>query len=775
MNKCLTSLSIVFSVFIISCDQNQTQAVVDSSCEPSQERCNDNAIETCNTLGEWETVVCPVDHACFDHEGFPRCQPMVEDTSDQLDAYINDDRLDMNPQNELDEESQSDMNDGDDDQIDDACLLVQPDTLDFGDVLLGERSGDQWIDIQNCGNTPITINEITFGQNGEDFSSTFEGSLPIFLAPNTEFRLSVYYINTTLVDGESIQSTLLITTDISENPSWEVPLRVAGETSCELSIIPEHLNFGSLTQGQSITRSLQIINRGTGSCQIISQSIESPLSVLGDDSIPFTLSQPIMTDSISHGDINSFEITYSPMSIAEDFAIYKLTYYDPVSNQNKEVSVFLVGASEELTIEVYPNQVRFGRVLHECASREKTISFYNTGVVSLCYANIRLEGECQEFSIKNSTIADTEGCIEAIYSTPATVTLVYEPEDLGVDECELVFNSDSMEYPEIRIPLSGEGIPLRRSIDEFVQSGGEKVDILFIVDNSGSMSEEQDNLDRNFTEFITQALEFQNDYHIGIITTDMDNDTDSGQLRAPGVITRGPNIVDEFGDTIRVGTNGSNLEKGLAAAYTALSQPLLYDTGILCTTNSDCQAPTLCIDSKCGGFNRGFVREDASLELIFVSDEDDASSESPSFYANFFKSIKGILNESRFHAHAIVGALDGDPSACDGANGEASPGDRYIEVAQSTNGQVHSICESDFGLALREIGREAFDLPIQFSLSYPAEATSISVEIDAQPQNDGWRYDYESNSIIFTESSVPQINQTIQIHYSVECLPRAEY
>jgi hypothetical protein len=48
-----------------------------------------------------------------------------------------------------------------------------------------------------------------------------------------------------------------------------------------------------------------------------------------------------------------------------------------------------------------------------------------------------------------------------------------------------------------------------------------KTDILFLVDNSGSMSQEQDNLAENFAAFIEEILKGQNDFHIGIVTTEV--------------------------------------------------------------------------------------------------------------------------------------------------------------------------------------------------------------------------------------------------------------
>ncbi len=48
-----------------------------------------------------------------------------------------------------------------------------------------------------------------------------------------------------------------------------------------------------------------------------------------------------------------------------------------------------------------------------------------------------------------------------------------------------------------------------------------KVDMLFVVDNSGSMSDEQAMLADSFQTFIDQFMLRNVDFHIGIITTDV--------------------------------------------------------------------------------------------------------------------------------------------------------------------------------------------------------------------------------------------------------------
>jgi len=57
-------------------------------------------------------------------------------------------------------------------------------------------------------------------------------------------------------------------------------------------------------------------------------------------------------------------------------------------------------------------------------------------------------------------------------------------------------------------------------------------DILWLVDNSNSMCQEQENLTRNFTQFIDQLAGLEADFKMGVITTDVEDSNHSGKLQS---------------------------------------------------------------------------------------------------------------------------------------------------------------------------------------------------------------------------------------------------
>ncbi len=177
--------------------------------------------------------------------------------------------------------------------------------------------------------------------------------------------------------------------------------------------------------------------------------------------------------------------------------------------------------------------------------------------------------------------------------------------------------------------------------ERFTQGGGGGLDILFVLDNSGSMVGEQAALADSFNRFVEYLDEGEVDYHIAVVTTGMESGgcpacdaaiTDScinptgenGRFQNRCCQNQGtedepdylcetdPNcrVVDAgnlacFYDrdyhsgTVLVGVKGCGYERGLAAMRTALQDGLLET------------------------YNQGFLREAARLAVIVVSDEED--------------------------------------------------------------------------------------------------------------------------------------------------------
>ncbi|MFN3199866.1 MAG: choice-of-anchor D domain-containing protein [Bradymonadia bacterium] len=659
------------------------------------------------------------------------------------------------------------------------CISVEPGSIDYGRVALGVEAGPVPVRVVNCGDLPLELSSVAIdGDPNFRFEAADGANVNDPIEPRGLLVLNMFYNNVGLQENQVSVGNMLIENNDPEQPQVDVPLRVVGggAPTCNLVIVPSPADFGLVSRGGFSIREVEVVNSGTGNCEIRDQTV-APLIPIMFGPPSFAITRPLQGPQVGPGSFNPVEITYTPQVFNSDVYTLNVTYFDPYLMEERVAMGRLVGVSGESDIEVIPERLDFGAVTAgQCASREERVTVYNTGIINICITDIYLDGPgCNEFFVVDRPVANEEGCIEVNRNIPAEVRLQYEPANLGGDECALVFESDASDTQELRVPLTGEGVPDAETSDVFEQVSGREVDVLLVVDNSGSMSEEQQNLRNGIADFLRGADQFRNNFQIGVITTDMTNENQSGKLQGnPRIVTRDADTARLVGNNADVGTGGDGDEQGLEAAQKALSNPLSFDTGIACNNDMDCVAPDMCVGGFCGGHNRGFLRERARLEVVFLSDEDDSSPGTLNFYIDFLKNIKGFRNESLLGTSMIVGADNGRPSDCEGAGGNASAGRRWGEVADRTNGAMYSICDNSFGTSLREIGNRAFGLQRQFFLSRPAVADSLEVTVDGRPVPGAWAYDEESNSVIFNEGQIPTAGSRIQVDYEAECFQRRQ-
>jgi len=299
----------------------------------------------------------------------------------------------------------------------------------------------------------------------------------------------------------------------------------------------------------------------------------------------------------------------------------------------------------------------------------------------------------------------------------------------------------------------------RTQTDYWYQSPNNQIDILWVVDDSCSMGEEQDTLVQGFSSFVGQMETSGTDFHIGVISTSFDySDPDRGKLIGePPYLTLEDDYVNLFSERAVVGIDGSDKEKGLEAADWALS-------------------PTMVT-----GANKGFVRLDAQLLIVFVSDEEDCSDEGAlegevaeecyrqrerlvpvTEYVDAFRSMK--KDSADVQVSAIVGTED---KSCQ----DAYPGSRYIQTAAMTGGSVGDICTSNWSSMLTDLGLTATGVRTSFQTSYAAKPETLKVFVDnekvPEDETDGWIYDPDTWYVTFGVNAIPERDAEIYAEYTV--------
>lgn len=311
--------------------------------------------------------------------------------------------------------------------------------------------------------------------------------------------------------------------------------------------------------------------------------------------------------------------------------------------------------------------------------------------------------------------------------------------------------------------------------DSFLQAPSNMVDILWVIDNSVSMANEQENVALGAQDFMArfEAGENKMDFHLGVISTDMsrENTYAGALLGTPAVLT--PEVVgyaDAFRARVRLGTTGADQEKGLQAARDALKPPL-----------SDTR-------------NAGFLRENAMLSIIILSDENDCSDDGAlggaasgedcytnagqlTPVADLVRELKEIKGDDPLVMSGIVGPeVDAN---CD----EAVPGRRYYTAIDMLGGERADICSTDYSVIMDSLGELTSGILTKFTLSKNANEETIEVFVTpvdgeeaeiAKDEVDGWTYISEYAVVEFHGLSIPPRGAEITINYEVAAGPVVE-
>lgn len=281
-----------------------------------------------------------------------------------------------------------------------------------------------------------------------------------------------------------------------------------------------------------------------------------------------------------------------------------------------------------------------------------------------------------------------------------------------------------------------------------------KVDILFVIDDSGSMETHQQNLSKNIGLFTDAFLKNSIlDYNIGVITTDNDglkNPCCGRLVGYPTVINRAtPGADGMLRQRLLVGTDGSGTEAPFATTLEALSPNMLAHE------------------------NANFIRENAAAIVIFITDAEDQSDvNGPDLMARLME-LKSNNRAKILNYGAII------PTGENGCERDDDETPVRIEkfLKDSPNGQKDknfvSLCSDDFGTTLadwalqivKQLGSKIFltRRPIPETLRVTYGTADLPKDF-----NTGWSYSPRENAIVLGNNidweSQP-VGSRIKVHY----------
>lgn len=304
--------------------------------------------------------------------------------------------------------------------------------------------------------------------------------------------------------------------------------------------------------------------------------------------------------------------------------------------------------------------------------------------------------------------------------------------------------------------FSANAIPVGEQKETFNfndDGGGSKVDVLFIVDNSGSMADEQARLSTGLNSFLGSIGRI--DWQIGITTTDVSN----GPYGVQGSLVP----FKGFGGKI-LNKNVPNFENAFRS--TVVRDEVLNCDNVSIPCGSGDERPLQALVSAFGKrntANSGFFRDGADLAVVILSDEDEGSDGTDAIAATAVISAFNMVfgGGKKMSAFAIV--IEPGNTAC--FNAQAMNAGQYgthaSSLASLTGGVTGSICNTDYGPTLSSIGNRVRDLVKHVSLRYVPTPESVRVVITPEDPSLTWTID--GSAIRFNKT--PAKGTTIEVYY----------
>lgn len=259
-----------------------------------------------------------------------------------------------------------------------------------------------------------------------------------------------------------------------------------------------------------------------------------------------------------------------------------------------------------------------------------------------------------------------------------------------------------------------------------IEKTNSQVDILWVIDNSGSMASIQNNVITN-TDIFMREFDKKGgiDWKMALISTDEDEQAYIGMDTVDGFNSRSQRRTSQFSAAVRaLGTNGAYIEKTFRPIVDKLYQGNI------------------------------FTRDNAMLVIINVTDaKEQSDSISTQEFINFLTNLKGEISRTKFYG--VYSSLD---LGCQGEERWNFSQSKYKGVVQATGGSIFPACAPDFGTKLTSLAKEIISY-LQNSkiiLKKRPKPSTINVIYKGQKLPGGkktrggmWYYDYNDNAIVF--------------------------
>ncbi len=291
------------------------------------------------------------------------------------------------------------------------------------------------------------------------------------------------------------------------------------------------------------------------------------------------------------------------------------------------------------------------------------------------------------------------------------------------------------------------GVAKQDVFDQTAKKG--LLDLLVVIDNSGSMSQEQANLGARLANLLSAVS--NSDWQIAVTTT---SPNANGSCAIKLIKSNEANAATKFAEAVNAGTSGDGNEQGIRQAR----------IGLECTTTP-------------------WVRANSSVAVLIVSDEDNCSDGqgcAGQLWAsnNYLTDYVEITLGRKVGQNAGYYGIFSPPEAPCNTAGSNAPLYKALVQRGAAAGSLNygNICDASYGTTLNRIsGNISAILSSQFSLSNSPENTPV-VKIQAKDGTvrtavAGVDYTLNDKTLTFLAGKAPASDSKVLVDYRIGVKP----
>lgn len=483
---------------------------------------------------------------------------------------------------------------------------------------------------------------------------------------------------------------------------------ISNPSDMDIEVTPAALDFGILSyEDPASIRTFTITSIGSDPATV------TDIEIQGVEAASFTLLMPFEEVTLEMDESIDIQVAFQPTN--SDMLMAEAVVFSNDA-EDSAIPVALVGQGAAPNLLITPDPLNFGATYVGC-NMPNEITLSNIGQEDLVIYNIGgLEDPflSEAFPAFPLTLLPEESYVLALDFVPGL-------EGQFTDALEVASNDpDGAQI----VDFSGMGQYVASYQQQWENPVDPPSDIIFAVDQSCSMYDDAAILASSFSTFISQLNNYSTDWQIMVANQDSGCNTS-------GILT--PNVSgyqSSFQSAVQSG-GGSYTEALLTPTRNAVD-------------NTD---PGEC--------NAGFMRSNAMLHIIMVSDEPEQSGGNYSDFVNDIIAKKGNANNVRLSAIY-------NPSHHSG---------RYVGAANDTGGLLFHITDSSWANSNNlQLIAQASVIADKYDLDQPAVESTVEVYINGYLVQGNWVYDETQQAVLFT-SNPPGEGDITEIHYAAmaEC------